>query len=62
MNKFSMGDAVVFRFTSDAVLDDSTATVLGFHAEDGVIVAFTEPRPAGYNPAIVITKYCLVKI
>lgn len=62
MNEFNVGDNVKFHSTSDSTLDTAEAVVMGFYGEDGVIVAFTGPRPAGYNPAIVITKYCLKKV
>ena len=59
---FNVKDTVSFHGTADPVLDKATAVVEGFHGEDGVIVLFQQPRPLGYNPAIVITKYCLKKV
>jgi len=62
MNKFNIGDVVALHSTSDLELDRATGTVEGFHDKDGVIVTFLPPRPLGYNPAIVITQYCIKKV
>ena len=66
MNELSVKDNVEFHSTGDPVLDGKVGVIQGFYGsaadEQYPIVLFAHPHPVGYNPAIVITPYCVKKV
>ena len=65
MSMFTVGDTVEFHSTSDNNLNGKRGSVVGLYGggdEAYPIVMFSLPVPAGYDPAIVITPYCLKKV
>lgn len=56
---YKVGDHVSIHKTG-SVLDGATGRVMGWTTKDYLIVVFDHEPPEGYNPAIVITQYCLV--
>jgi hypothetical protein len=61
----NVGDTVEFHSTSDNTLNGKTGSVVGLYGrgpEAYPIVMFTLPKPIGYDPAIVITPYCVKKV
>lgn len=65
MSIFNVGDIVEFHSTSDNTINGRNGSVVGLYGsgpEAYPIVMFGLPVPAGYDPAIVITPYCLKKV
>lgn len=62
MIEFNIKDTVKFHSTGDTNLDGRIGVIEGFYSpEHYPIVIFAHPHPVGYNPAIVITPYCVKK-
>lgn len=61
MNKLAVYDNATFVKTSDSNLDGQVAEIIGFFQTEYAIV-----RPlhliSGYNPAFVMSIYCLEKV
>lgn len=57
-NMFSVGDNVSIHKTGSA-LDGATGRIVGWYTDEYPIVLFDCEPPEGYNPAIVISRYCL---
>lgn len=67
MNQLNIKDKIEFHSTGDAALDGQVGIIEGFYGTPGAaelypIVLFSDVHPAGYNPAIVITPYCVKKV
>jgi hypothetical protein len=58
--EFVVFDKVKVVKTTDPLLDDQTAKIVGFHMH-GAIILF-DGKPVNYNPAMVISTHCLERI
>ena len=61
METFSLGDKVIIHSTSDKLLNGKEARVMGSYGTDLMIIFFHH-LVEGYDPAIVLSKYCLQKL
>lgn len=61
MKKFNIHDRVKFTATADKNLDNVHGEVIGYYGLHAIVL-FDKPIPKNYNPAIVISQYCLEKI
>ena len=61
MNDIKLFDVVKVVGILNTVLVGQIAVVMGFHTPEYPIIVFRD-TPEGYNPAIVLSIYCLEKV